>query len=94
MSEFNIRLAEALNNLRATILGTLLIWTIAIMLWNSQPFSWMFNESSIEWEHLQLTERSTNIGDGIDNDFRIIFVFFSSSSPSWQSFGPLTLMVK
>lgn len=73
MSKFNIRLANALNNLRATILGTLLISTIAIMIGNAQPFSCLTNKS--------IERTFNNIGDGIDNDFRIIvfcwlFFFF------------------
>lgn len=66
-SEFNIRLANALNNLRTAILGRLLISTIAIMSGNEWQFSCLTNNL--------LEERSTHIGDGIDNDFRII-VFF------------------
>lgn len=85
MSEFNIRSANTLNNLRTTILGTLLISTIAIMDGNEWQFSCLTNNL--------LEERSTNIGDGIDNDFRII-VFSLSFGSSWQSFGPLTLMAK
>lgn len=69
MSEFNIRSANALNNLRTTILGTLLISTIAIMDGNEWQFSCLTNNL--------LEEHSTNTADGIDNDFRIIvFSFF------------------
>lgn len=72
MSEFNIRSANALNNLRTTILGTLLISTIAIMDGNEWQFSCLTNNL--------LEERSTNIGDGIDNDFRIIVFSLSFGS--------------